>query len=85
MNIDVERQKPGPLKRWQAGQELRLAELGIAPHVIERCLNHVSGTISGVAAVYNRHGYVPEKRQALDAWAARIEELIRPALAVAAS
>jgi len=62
-----------------------MAELGIAPHVIERCLNHVSGTISGVAAVYNRHGYVPEKRQALDAWAARIEELIRPALAVAAS
>jgi hypothetical protein len=31
----------------------RLAEMGVAPHVIERLLNHVTGTISGIAAVYN--------------------------------
>jgi integrase len=34
-----------------------MARLGVAPHVIEKVLNHASGQISGVAAVYNRHGY----------------------------
>jgi hypothetical protein len=32
----------------------RMARLGIPPHVADRALNHESGTISGVAAVYNR-------------------------------
>ena len=45
------------------------ARLGIAPHVVEKCLNHSGGTIRGVAAVYNRAGYDAEKRHALDAWA----------------
>lgn len=43
----------------------RMAELGIAPHVIERILAHSSGTISGVAAVYNRATYMPEMKAAL--------------------
>ena len=46
-----------------------MARLGVAPHVIEKVLNHVSGQISGVAAVYNRHGYDAEKRNALELWA----------------
>jgi integrase len=46
-----------------------MARLGTAPHVIEKVLNHISGTISGVAAVYNRHGYEQEKREALEQWA----------------
>ena len=46
-----------------------MARIGIAPHVIEKLLNHQSGVISGVAAVYNRHGYEAEKRGALQRWA----------------
>jgi integrase len=46
-----------------------MARIGIAPHVIEKVLNHKTGTISGVAAVYNRYGYEQEKRAALDRWA----------------
>jgi integrase len=46
-----------------------MARIGVAPHVIEKVLNHVSGQISGVAAVYNRHGYDTEKREALNQWA----------------
>ena len=46
-----------------------MARLGIAPHVVEKVLNHANGQISGVAAVYNRHGYTDEKRHALEAWA----------------
>jgi integrase len=49
-----------------------MARIGVAPHIIEKVLNHVSGEISGVAAVYNRHGYQTEKRDALDLWAREI-------------
>ena len=35
-----------------------LAALTVPPHVTERLLNHVSGTVSGVAAIYNRHAYL---------------------------
>jgi integrase len=38
-----------------------VARAGVAPYVIEKVLNHVSGTISGVAAVYNRYGYDAER------------------------
>jgi integrase len=53
-----------------------MARLGIAPHVIEKVLNHVSGEISGVAAVYNRHGYQAEKAEALEAWAKEIQTIV---------
>jgi len=42
-----------------------LARLKVAPHVIESCLNHVSGQVSGVAAVYNRYQYFEERKDAL--------------------
>jgi integrase len=45
-----------------------MARLGVAPHVVEKVLNHKSGIISGVAAVYNRYGYDLEKRDALEKW-----------------
>lgn len=51
-----------------------MARLGVAPHVVEKILNHSSGIISGVAAVYNRYGYEDEKRAALTAWASFMEE-----------
>jgi integrase len=56
-----------------------MAELQVAPHIIERVLNHVTGSRAGVAGVYNRFGYLSEKRQALVAWANRISQLVDPA------
>jgi hypothetical protein len=56
-----------------------MARLGIAPHVVERLLNHSSGSIRGVAAIYNRHNYAPEMRHAVDLWAKHIEGLLAPA------
>ena len=55
-----------------------MAEIGIAPHVIEKVLNHSTGQISGVAAVYNRHTYLREKTDALNAWAKALEAIVRP-------
>jgi integrase len=56
----------------------RMAEMGVAPHVIERILNHASGQISGVALVYNRARYIDEMRGALDLWESRLASLLRP-------
>lgn len=55
-----------------------MAGLRIAPHVVDKILNHVSGKISGVAAVYNRFEYGDERRAALEAWARYVEDLINP-------
>jgi hypothetical protein len=46
--------------------------LEIEPHVIEAVLNHVSGTRAGVAGIYNRSTYEPQKRGALNRWAERL-------------
>ena len=40
------------------------ARLGTPIHVTERLLNHVSGSFSGVAGIYNRYSYVDEMREA---------------------
>lgn len=53
-----------------------LARLGTPPHVADRVLNHVAGTIGGVAAVYNRFQYVDERRVALDAWARYVKRIV---------
>lgn len=45
-----------------------MARLKVTPYVVEKILNHVSGTFSSVAGVYNRYGYDDEKREALQAW-----------------
>ncbi|MBB6413517.1 tyrosine-type recombinase/integrase [Mesorhizobium sangaii] len=53
-----------------------MAGLGVAVHVVEAVLNHKSGKISGVAAVYNRHDYAREKREALSAWANLVDRIV---------
>jgi len=53
-----------------------MASLGVAPHVVERILNHTSGTLGGVAGIYNRFQYLPEMRIGLQRWAAHVGALI---------
>jgi integrase len=53
-----------------------LARLGINLPVIEKVLNHVSGSFGGIAGVYQRHGFEAEKRHALDSWARHVEALV---------
>jgi integrase len=55
-----------------------MASLGIAPHVVDKILNHSSGKIAGVAKIYNRFEYLAERRAALEAWARHVEALVRP-------
>ena len=53
-----------------------MARLGIAPHIADKILNHQAGTISGVAAVYQRHEFLAERRAALDLWGTHIGNLL---------
>lgn len=52
-----------------------MAKSGVPPHVVERLLNHVSGTFGGVAGVYNRFGYLDEMRDALMRWEHHVHDL----------
>jgi hypothetical protein len=53
-----------------------MADLGIAPHVIEQILNHQSGHRRGVAGVYNRSSYEREVRAALVLWADHVRSIV---------
>jgi integrase len=48
---------------------------GVRPDISERVLGHV---IQGVAGVYDRHGYVEEKREALEKLAEMVDRIINP-------
>ena len=52
-----------------------MARLGIPPHVADKILNHQSGTISGVAAVYQRHDFLDERNDALERWGAHVAKI----------
>ncbi|HEX9743656.1 MAG TPA: integrase arm-type DNA-binding domain-containing protein [Nitrospiraceae bacterium] len=45
-----------------------MARLGINLPIIEKVLNHTSGSFAGVVGVYQRHSFADEKRIALEHW-----------------
>jgi integrase len=53
-----------------------MAKLGVDLHIIERCLNHVSGSFGGIVSVYQKHRFEDGMRRAMDAWAGHVERLI---------
>lgn len=53
-----------------------MARLGVPIHVTEKLLNHVSGTVSGIAAVYNRYSYMEEMRQAVALYDTHLQKLL---------
>jgi integrase len=53
-----------------------MVELGIAPHIVEATINHISGHKGGVAGIYNRANYREQKQAALQAWADHLEALV---------
>ena len=56
-----------------------MARLGVAPHVADKILNHQAGTISGVAAVYQRHEFRAEQCEALEQWGAHVAVIVTEA------
>jgi integrase len=54
----------------------RMHEIGVAPHIVEAVLNHVSGHKAGVAGTYNRAVYAKEKTIALARWAEHLLAIV---------
>lgn len=52
-----------------------MASLEVPPHVVERLLNHISGTVSGVSAIYNRYSYLKEMQEAVAAYESHLLRL----------
>lgn len=52
------------------------AKLKVVPHIVEQILDHKSGIISGVAAVYNRYEYFDEMQSALNIWTEHVEAVL---------
>jgi integrase len=53
-----------------------LARLGINLPVIEKLLNHSSGSFAGIVGVYQKHSFADEKRAALEAWGNFVAALV---------
>lgn len=72
--LDLGWRLAGTVQPWRTHDIRRsvatgMADIGIAPHVIEAVLNHFSGHRAGVAGVYNRSRYHHEVTAALARWA----------------
>ncbi len=53
-----------------------MARLGINLPVIEKVLNHSSGSFAGIVSVYQKHSFADEKRAALDSWSQHVERVV---------
>ena len=75
------------VKEWR-GHDLRrtaasnMTGMGIPRFIVGRVLNHAE---SGVTAVYDRHSYDAEKKDALDKWAAKLMRVVSELKAVGKS
>jgi integrase len=69
-----------PLDHWTVHDLRRtcasgMQRLGVETAVIERCLNHTSGVFRGITGTYQRHSFLPERREALQRWADHVCQL----------
>lgn len=73
---EVDALAPWKLHDLRRSMATGMAGLGIAPHVVDKILNHTTGVLGGVAGIYNRFEYLEERRVALDAWARHVEQIV---------
>ncbi|MFY9658104.1 MAG: tyrosine-type recombinase/integrase [Methylocystis sp.] len=55
-----------------------MARLGVSLPVIERCVNHVSGSFGKIVSRYQHYTFAPEMRDAFTRWAAHIDGVVDP-------
>jgi len=54
-----------------------LASIGVQLPVVERLLNHVSGSFSGIVAVYQRYDFFPQMQDAITRWEEHVQKLVQ--------
>jgi len=84
LNARIAKQQGAAIAAWRIHDIRRstatgMAELGIAPHIIESILNHRGGHKAGVAGIYNRATYEVEIKRALAVWADHVSAIVSQA------
>ena len=70
--FDPEFQRPDSRSTVATG----MAEIGVAPHIVEAILNHRGGHKAGVAGIYNKAEYTLEIKRALAVWADHLMAIV---------
>jgi len=70
-----------PLPSWTLHDLRRsvasgMAKAKVSMPVVEKVLNHVSGSFGGVAGIYQQYDFAEEKREALAAWGRHLRQLL---------
>jgi integrase len=78
---EIAREQGQKLQPWRIHDLRRtaasgMARVGVQLPVIEKVLNHTSGSFGGIVGVYQRHDFAAEKRAALDEWSREVERTI---------
>ena len=68
--------KPWRLHDLRRTLATNMQRLGIQHEVVEHLLNHREKARTGIASVYQVHGYGPEKRRALERWEAALTRIL---------
>jgi len=73
---------PWTLHDIRRGVATGMGKLNVSLPVIERCLNHVSGSFAGIVSVYQHRDFSGEMRAALEAWARALDAIVtgKPAI-----
>lgn len=77
----LDRLLPKEMAAWQLHDLRRTLasgcqRLGVPIHIVEKLLNHASGSFAGIVGVYQRHEYRDEQRAAAEMWGRHIEQLV---------
>jgi integrase len=71
----VQHWTPHDLRRTAATQ---METLGVSPFVVGHVLNHISATRATITSrVYAKYAYSKEKREAVDLWATKLDEIVK--------
>jgi hypothetical protein len=61
-------------KDGKENRTTNLSKLGVDRFLLQRIVNH---TDSGVTAVYDRYSHLEEKRDALQKWVDKLDDIVR--------
>lgn len=81
LDSEIKKETGAALPEWTIHDLRRstasgLQRSGIPLEVIERILNHVSGSFAGIVEIYQRHKFENEMRAALDGWARHVDRVL---------
>jgi hypothetical protein len=53
-----------------------MTKLGVRLEVTEKLLNHISGSLGGIVAIYQRHDFQLETGDAIERWEKRLVQIV---------